>query len=90
LFCNGISLMFLFNGLSYTTNALFNNLGVAHYATVMNFLKATVGTIPFVYFGIQWGGAEGAFWGMFVGSAVMGIAGWLLAIRLLKKLNCHS
>jgi putative MATE family efflux protein len=89
LFCNGISLMFLFNGLSYTTNALFNNLGVAHYATVMNFLKATVGTIPFVYFGIQWGGAEGAFWGMFVGSAVMGIAGWLLAIRLLKKLNCH-
>jgi len=90
LFCNGISLMFIFNGLTFTTNALFNNLGVAHYATVMNFLKATVGTIPFVYFGIQWGGPEGAFWGMFVGTMVMGLAGWLLALRLLKRLHCHA
>jgi putative MATE family efflux protein len=90
LFCNGISLMFIFNGLTFISNALFNNLGVAHYSTVMNFLKATVGTIPFVYFGISWGGVEGAFWGMFAGSMVMGIAGWLLALRLLKRLNCRA
>lgn len=90
LFCNGISLMFVFNGLSFVTNALFNNLGVAHYATIMNFLKVTVGTIPFVYFGIQWGGAKGAFIGMFIGSALVGIAGWLLAVRFLHKLDNHS
>ncbi|MFT7388330.1 MAG: putative MATE family efflux protein [Candidatus Endobugula sp.] len=88
LFCKGISLMFIFNGLTFTTNALFNNLGVAHYATIINVLKVTVGTIPFVYFGIEIGGAKGAYWGLFIGSVVMGIAGWILALRLLKKLNC--
>lgn len=87
LFCNGISLMFIFNGLSYVTNAMFNNLGVAHYATLMNFLKVTVGTIPFVYFGIEWGGAKGAFIGLFIGSAIIGVVGWLLALRLLNKLE---
>jgi putative MATE family efflux protein len=87
LFCNGISLMFIFNGLTFTTNALFNNLGVAHYSTVMNFLKVTLGTIPFVYFGIELGGAKGAFWGLFMGSAIMGVAGWMLALRLLNNLN---
>ena len=90
LFCNGISLMFIFNGMSFVTNAMFNNLGVAHYATIMNFLKVTVGTIPFVYFGIEWGGAQGAFVGLFIGSMLIGIAGWLLALRYLSQLETTS
>ncbi|MFT6102560.1 MAG: Na+-driven multidrug efflux pump [Granulosicoccus sp.] len=78
--------MFVFNGLTFTMNALFNNLGVAHYSTVMNFLKATLGTIPFVCFGIELGGAKGAFWGLFMGSAY-GCRGMDIGLRLLKKLN---
>lgn len=87
LFCNGLSLMFIFNGLTFVTNALFNNLGVAHYSTVMNLLKSTVGTIPFVMVGAWWGGPQGAFWGLFAGSVVMGLAGLAVAVRVFKKID---
>jgi len=87
LFCSGISLMFIFNGLTFITNALFNNLGVAHYATIMNLLKVTVGTIPFVAIGASLGGPEGILWGLFAGSAITGALGLLVVLRYLKKLS---
>lgn len=90
LFCNGISIMFLFNGLTFITNALFNNLGVAHYSTIMNFLKVTVGTIPFVMLGVWLGGAKGALWGLFAGSVVIGVLGLVVALRLLKRLSIKA
>lgn len=87
LFCSGVSLMFIFNGITFATNALFNNLGVAHYSTVMNLLKATLGTIPFVAVGVWLGGAKGALWGLFAGSAVIGVLGLWLAVHLIKTLR---
>ncbi|MGH1486267.1 MAG: MATE family efflux transporter [Cellvibrionaceae bacterium] len=84
LFCSGASLMFIFNGLTFITNALFNNLGLAHYATIMNLSKATIGTIPFVAAGAWLAGPAGILWGLFLGSAIMGIIGLLLAIKVLK------
>ena len=87
LFCGGLSLMFIFNGLTFSTNALFNNLGVAHIATIMNFLKATVFTIPFVAVGAWLGKAQGALWGLFLGSAASGLLGLWMAVRFLKKLK---
>jgi putative MATE family efflux protein len=87
LFCSGISLMFIFNGLTFVTNALFNNLGVAHYATIMNLSKATIGTIPFVIAGAYYGGAEGILWGMFIGAVITGLAGLALAVKVVKGLK---
>ncbi len=87
LFCSGVSLMFIFNGLTFVTNALFNNLGVAHYATVMNLSKATIGTIPFVMLGAYYGGAEVILWGMFVGSAIVGLVGLALVVKVIKRLS---
>jgi putative MATE family efflux protein len=87
LFCYGLSTMYFFHGMSYITNAMFNNLGVPHYSTILNFSKATIGTIPFVAIGAAYGQASGAFWGLFVGTAVMGLIGWLVAMRLVKKLK---
>ena len=87
LFCSGVSVMFVFNGITFATNALFNNLGAAHYSTILNLLKATVGTIPFVAAGVWWGGAEGALWGLFAGSAVIGLLGLWVALRLIKQLE---
>ncbi len=86
LFCNGISLMFVFNGLTFITNALFNNLGVAHYSTIINFLKVSVGTVPFVMVGVWLGDAKGALWGLFAGSIVIGLLGLVVAIKLLRRL----
>lgn len=87
LFCSGVSLMFIFNGLTFITNALFNNLGVAHYATIMNLLKVTVGTIPFVAVGAHIAGPSGVLWGLFIGSILTGLVGLLVAMRYLKQLK---
>jgi len=87
LFCNGISLLFIFSGTSMVTNALFNNLGVAHFSTVLNILRATVGTIPFVTLGGWLGGAKGVLWGLFAGYALFGVIGYILAVRYLGKLS---
>lgn len=87
LFCNGISLFFIFSGTSMITNALFNNLGVAHFSTILNLLRSTIGTIPFVTLGGWLGGAKGVLWGLFAGYALFGVIGYLLAIRYIGKLS---
>jgi putative MATE family efflux protein len=90
LFCSGFSLIFIFNGITFLTNALFNNLGVAYYATIINILKATVGTIPFVIIGANIAGTEGVLWGLFAGSIVIAVIGLLLALKLVKKIDLHA
>jgi putative MATE family efflux protein len=87
LFCSGLSLIFIFNGITFLTNALFNNLGVAHYATIINILKATVGTIPFVIIGANVAGAEGVLWGLLVGSVFIAAIGLILALKLVNKFS---
>ncbi len=82
-FCLGFSIMFLFNGATFVTNALFNNLGVARYATLFNFGKATLGTIPFAYFGAQWAGPWGIFAGVTLGAAIFAACGvWMCYSRI--------
>ncbi|MBX2807673.1 MAG: MATE family efflux transporter [Cellvibrionaceae bacterium] len=87
LFCNGLSLMFLFNGLTIVTNAMFNNLGVAHYSTLINVLRATVGTLPFVALGGHWGGPAGILWGLFSGYLLFGLLSLFIAWRFLNRLG---
>jgi putative MATE family efflux protein len=87
-FCYGFSLIFVFNGITFVTNALFNNLHAAHYATQFNFGKATIGTVPFAYFGGVWGGPLGVFWGTLIGAGLIAALGvWVceLHIRKLQK-----
>lgn len=86
-FCSGFSLMFIFNGTTFVTNALFNNLRAAHVATQFNFGKATLGTMPFVYFGAQWAGPYGVFWGALTGAAITAALGVWVAVRHINKLE---
>ena len=90
LFCNGISLLFIFSGTSMVTNALFNNLGVAHFSTVLNVLRATLGTIPFVAIGGWLGGAKGVLWGLFAGYILFGLIGYVIAVLYLRKLSVEA
>jgi len=87
LFCNGISLLFLFSGTSMVTNSIFNNLGVPHFSTILNMLRATLGTLPFVTIGGWLGGAQGVLWGLLAGYALFGVIGYILAVRYLRKLR---
>lgn len=83
-FCLGISTIFLFNGITFCTNSIFNNLEVAHWATYINLAKATLFTIPFVYFGAELGGPVGVWLGMYLGSVIVAVFGLLLAYNKIR------
>ena len=86
-FCYGLSLTFIFNGATFVTNAMFNNLNAAPVATTFNFTKATFGTIPFAYFGAQWGGPFGVLVGVLIGSILIAIAGTWYAYHYITRLE---
>ncbi|WP_370980037.1 MATE family efflux transporter [Agaribacterium sp. ZY112] len=85
-FCWGLSTMFVFNGLTFCTNAIFNNIKLAHWATAMNFAKATLFTMPFVYVGASMAGPVGILIGLWVGSAMIGLLGLWVAWYQVKHL----
>ncbi|AMF98833.1 MATE family efflux transporter [Vibrio harveyi] len=80
-FCTYVAITFVFNGTLFVANTSFNNLGKPLYSTALNLGKATIGTLPFVYFGAQWYGALGVLYGQAVGTIVFG----LLALVVLNK-----
>ncbi|MCL1124340.1 MATE family efflux transporter [Shewanella surugensis] len=86
-FCRYIAIFFVFSGALFVANASFNNLGKAKYSTVLNLGKASLGTVPFVYFGAQWGGIQGVLIGQALGSIVFGIVGIWMAYRLVDKVH---
>ncbi|MCL1048400.1 MATE family efflux transporter [Shewanella abyssi] len=86
-FCSYIAVFFIFSGVLFVANASFNNLGKAKYSTLFNVGKATIGTIPFVYFGALWGGVHGVLVGQAIGSIIFGVLGVLMAYRLVDKVR---
>ncbi|WP_298769247.1 MATE family efflux transporter [uncultured Shewanella sp.] len=86
-FCQYMAIFFVFSGALFVANASFNNLGKAKYSTVLNLGKATLGTMPFVYFGAQWGGIQGVLIGQALGSIVFGMLGIIIAYRLVDKVH---
>ncbi|GIU50870.1 MATE family efflux transporter [Shewanella sairae] len=86
-FCSYIAVFFVFSGILFVANASFNNLGKAKYSTLFNVGKATLGTIPFVYFGAQWGGVYGVLVGQAIGSIIFGVLGVVVAYRLVDKVQ---
>lgn len=86
-FTYGLSLVFIFNGMTFVTNALFNNLGAPRTSTVFNVAKATVFTIPFVWLGSEFGGAPGALAGQGAGAVLVALGGYYWCRRHLVKLT---
>ncbi|MEH6451438.1 MAG: MATE family efflux transporter [Psychromonas sp.] len=86
-YCTWLCVSFMFNGTLFIANAAFNNLGYPTTSTVMNIGKATIGTIPLVYFGGMWFGAVGVVAGQALGSVVFGLLAWFWAQRILRRLG---
>ncbi|WP_076415395.1 MATE family efflux transporter [Shewanella sp. UCD-KL12] len=86
-FCTYIAVFFVFSGALFVANASFNNLGKAKYSTFFNVGKATVGTIPFVYFGAKWGGVEGVLIGQSIGGVIFGVLGVMMAYHWVEKVR---
>lgn len=89
-FCTYIAVFFVFSGALFVANASFNNLGKAKYSTFFNVGKATIGTIPFVYFGAQWGGVFGVLVGQVIGAIIFAILGVYTAFRLVDKVRADA
>jgi Na+-driven multidrug efflux pump len=80
-FCSWLAASFFFMGALFVSNAAFNNLGRPLWSTGFNWARATLGTIPFAWWGAHYGPVEvlagqavGA--GIF-GSLALGCAFWL-------------
>ncbi|MCJ8311277.1 MAG: MATE family efflux transporter, partial [Hyphomicrobiales bacterium] len=85
VFCLFVAGSYLFNGALFVANAAFNNLGFPIFATIFNWGRATLGIIPFVMVGSQYG-AEGVLIGWGLGAVVFGIGGAATAFYQIKKL----
>ncbi len=85
LFCTWVAISFIFNGMLFISNACFNNLGYAHYSTLINFAKATLGTIPFVYLGGVLGQFEGVLIGQAVGTVVTGTIALIICFKMVHR-----
>jgi len=87
MFCTWLAILSVFRGFLFVANAAFNNLGKAQYSTAMNFGKATLGTVPFVYYGAKYYGAFGILLFETIGSIVFGIMASFVAFRTVKQLE---
>lgn len=84
-FCLIIAGTWIFHGALFVANASFNNLGAPMLATVFNWGKSTIGTIPFALVGAQMGGAKGALIGQGIGAIAFGVVGVIAAYRVIDR-----
>ncbi|GGC91044.1 MATE family efflux transporter [Chelatococcus reniformis] len=87
LFCAVLAGSWIFHGALFLANSAFNNLGFPLLTTVLNWGKATLGTIPFGLAGAHMGGAAGALIGQGIGAIAFGIASVVLAYRAIDRLG---
>lgn len=87
LFCRWLAPLFVFLGWLFVANAVFNTLGRAHYSTMLNWARATIGTIPFVMVGGRIWDAPGVLAGNMIGGILFGVFGILLCYRLMSWLS---
>ncbi|RUO99736.1 MATE family efflux transporter [Hyphomicrobium sp.] len=86
-FCRWLAPLFVFLGAVFITNAVFNTLGRPHLSTLLNWGRATVGTVPFVIWGGQLYGAEGVLAGNMVGGIAFGLIAILAGYRLIAQVG---
>jgi putative MATE family efflux protein len=86
-FCQLSGFIWFFISLVFVANASFNNLGYPLLSTFFNWGRATLGMIPFAYFGAQIGGPKGAIVGIGAGSIAFGIAAIITAFWTIRRLE---
>lgn len=89
-FCRYGSFAWALNSLYFVAIAVFNNLGYAAYSTAIGWLRATVGTLPFVWLGAHYGGPEGVLAGQTAGFALFSLIAMLLCRRVLRALPASA
>ena len=65
-------------------NAACNNLGHPAWSTVMNWLRNTLGLVPFLWLGREYYGLDGIVVAPAIGGIIFGIAGYMVAQYLVN------
>lgn len=89
-YCTWIAVGFFFIGGTFVANAAFNNLGKPSYSTYTNIGRATLGTVPFAYYGALWYGAKGVLIGQALGGVVFGIISFIVAMNYVRKIEINA
>ncbi len=85
-FCSWIAASFFFMGALFVANASFNNLGRPLWSTGFNWARATLGTIPFAWWGAHFGPVE-VLIGQGAGAAIFGLLALACAFWLTNTLE---
>ncbi len=85
LFCGPLALAWVFNGVLFVSNAVFNNLGHPYYSTWINWGRHTLGTIPFVILGAGWYQGAGVLFGQAFGGLVFAVIAVVLVLRVMRS-----
>ena len=86
MFCSWLAASFFFAGALFVANAAFNNLGKPLWSTGFNWARATLGTIPFAWWGAQFGPVE-VLAGAAIGTAIFGTLAMGMAFRLVGRMG---
>ena len=86
-FCQFVAASFVFNGAVFVANAAFNNLGYVLYSTALNWGRATLGVVPFIWLGAQYGGIKGLLAGYGLGVVLFGVIGIWGCFKVLAQLE---
>ena len=86
-FCTFVAGSFVFNGAVFVANAAFNNLGFVLYSTALNWSRATLGVIPFIWLGAHLYGVKGVLAGYGLGVVMFGVVGVWGCFQVLRQLR---
>jgi putative MATE family efflux protein len=90
LYCRWLAPLFVFMGWLFVANAAFNTLGRPATSTVLNWARATVGTVPFVLAGASVGGAGGVLAGHMLGGIAFGLIAVVVCYRMIDRLAAEA
>ena len=82
-----VSWLFVFNGLVFIASAVFTNLGVPKYSTIVSWARHVLGIVPFVMIGGWLYGAEGVILFANFGGVLFGTLAYCFALKYIAKIE---
>lgn len=87
LFCSGLTLFFIADGVLFSTNSAFNSLGFPLYSTFFNYAKYFLGVVPLVYLLAHFYGAKGVIIGQAIGPVLVSVVAVIVCQRVIVRVS---